>query len=196
MTVKLNIGLVKSRFNAELCDNLVDGARLFFERREEAFFDTRTYQQEVSFNIETFAVPGAYELPLGVQWLIEMAKERQSPLDGVVALGVVIRGETPHFDYVAGPAAQGIMQVGLNHSLPVGFGLITADTYEQAANRANLTTLTEEADTKENNDRRDKKSNKGYEAAAAVWAMILERQKHIGDSRWQFIIRRAMILER
>jgi len=165
MIDELNIGLVRSRFNAQLCDNLVEGARLFFK------------QQKALVNIETFVVPGAYELPLGVQWLIEMAKERQTSLDGVVALGVVIRGETPHFDYVAGPAAQGIMRVSLNYSLPVGFGLITADNYEQAANRASLTTLTEEADTKENISKRNKKSNKGYEAAAAVWAMILERRR-------------------
>lgn len=163
MIDELNIGLVSSRFNPQLCNNLMEGARAFFK------------QQKALINIKTLSVPGAYELPLGVQWLIEAGKKQNEPLDGVVALGVVIRGETPHFDYVAGPAAQGIMQVSLKHNLPVGFGLITANNYEQAANRASLAIMAEETDTKQ--EGRSKKSNKGYEAAEAVWAMILERRR-------------------
>src|SRR5688572_33449683 len=97
----------------------------------------------------TFEVPGAFELPLACKWT---AETRQ--YDAIIALGVVIRGDTPHFDYVAGQAAAGIMQASLLTGVPVMFGVITADNSEQADARCG-----ERAD------------NKGYEAALSAIEM-------------------------
>jgi 6,7-dimethyl-8-ribityllumazine synthase len=91
-------------------------------------------------------VPGCFELPVAIQRLI-----RTDEFDAFVALGVVIRGETPHFDYVAGECARGIMDVALESGLPVGFGVLTVDTLEQAEERAD-----------------PKRGDKGYEAAIAA----------------------------
>ena len=163
MIDEIHIGIVSGRFNLNLCERLVQGARLFFSRQEKLI------------TIKTFEAPGAYELPLGAQWLIENAERRNEPLDGLVALGVVIRGETPHFDYVAGRAANGIMQVSLRHSVPIGFGLVTANNYKQAAMRSSLKVLEEEKGTKK--EEKTKESNKGYEAAQALWEMIKEKHR-------------------
>ena len=91
-------------------------------------------------------VPGAFELPLAAQKAAESGK-----FDAVIAIGVVIRGETPHFDYVAGEAAKGVSKVSLDTGVPVMFGVVTTDTVEQAINRSGL-----------------KAGNKGYEAAMAA----------------------------
>lgn len=102
--------------------------------------------------IQTVRVPGCFELPLAARRLIGGDK-----LDGVVALGVVIRGETPHFDYVAGECARGIMNVMLASGVPIGFGVLTTDNRAQAEERADPA-----------------RGDKGYEAAvaAATVAMI------------------------
>jgi 6,7-dimethyl-8-ribityllumazine synthase len=76
-------------------------------------------------------VPGAYELPLAAQWLAESGR-----FDAIACVGCVIRGETPHFDYVAGEAARGVAEVARAYALPVAFGVITADTDDQARARA------------------------------------------------------------
>lgn len=91
-------------------------------------------------------VPGAFELPLAAKKAAESGK-----FDAVIAIGVVIRGETPHFDYVAGEAAKGVSNVSLETGIPVMFGVVTTDTVEQAINRSGL-----------------KAGNKGYEAAMAA----------------------------
>lgn len=95
-------------------------------------------------------VPGAFELPLGAQ------AEIAAGADVVVALGVVVRGGTPHFDYVCRAATDGLVRVGLDHSVPIGFGLLTCDTVEQALDRAGLPGSHED---------------KGHEAASAALSM-------------------------
>jgi 6,7-dimethyl-8-ribityllumazine synthase len=99
--------------------------------------------------IETHYVPGAWELPLCVSWLLD-----RGGLDGVVALGCVIRGETPHFEYVSLGATTGLESVARKYGIPVGFGLLTTDTADQARARAG-----------------GSRGNKGEEAALAVLEM-------------------------
>lgn len=99
--------------------------------------------------IEVFEVPGAFELPLVCLQAAELGR-----FDAVIALGVVIRGDTPHFDYVAGQAAAGIMQANLRSGVPVMFGVITADTIEQVEARVG-----------------DGEDNKGFEAAISAIEM-------------------------
>jgi 6,7-dimethyl-8-ribityllumazine synthase len=96
-------------------------------------------------------VPGAFELPVAAGSLAERG------YDAVVALGVVIRGGTPHFDYVCNAATDGLSRVALDHGMPVGFGLLTCDTEQQALDRAGLEGSVED---------------KGYEAAAAALATV------------------------
>ena len=131
-------GIVASRFNGRLADLLLDGAVDCFRRHGVAPDALRVVR-----------VPGAWELPFA---LGELAAT--GGLDGLVALGVVIRGETPHFDYICSEAAAGISRVSLEHRVPVGFGLLTCDTSEQAAERAG-----------------GKAGNKGWEAALAALEM-------------------------
>ncbi len=95
-------------------------------------------------------VPGAFELPLAAQWAA------QEGADAIIALGVVIRGGTPHFEYVCDSATQGLTRVQLDHDVPVGFGLLTVDTEQQALDRAGLADSTED---------------KGAEAVEAAIAM-------------------------
>jgi 6,7-dimethyl-8-ribityllumazine synthase len=104
----------------------------------------------VDSSIEIVRVPGAYELPLVVD---RLAAGRQA--DGIIALGAVIRGATPHFDYVAGACTHGIAAAARQHGMPVGIGVLTTDTIEQAIERAGT-----------------KAGNKGEEAALAVIEMI------------------------
>jgi 6,7-dimethyl-8-ribityllumazine synthase len=95
-------------------------------------------------------VPGAFEMPLAAQRLA--ATERY---DGIIALGAVIRGATPHFDYVAGECTKGLAMVSLQHDIPIGFGVLTVDTIDQAVERAGT-----------------KAGNKGAEAALSVLEMV------------------------
>ena len=134
----LRFAVVVSRWNDRLTSKLAAGAR-------EALIECGA---EVA-SIETFSVPGAFELPLAC-----LKAAQSTKFDAVIALGVVIRGDTPHFDYVAGETARGIMQVSLETGVPVLFGVITADTTDQAEARSG-----ERAD------------NKGYEAARSAVEM-------------------------
>ncbi|HXB83936.1 MAG TPA: 6,7-dimethyl-8-ribityllumazine synthase [Candidatus Acidoferrum sp.] len=113
--------IVAARFHADIADFLVDGAR-------RALRDCGVSDDHVSL----FEVPGCFELPLACLNLIETDR-----FDGLVALGAVIRGETPHFDFVAGECARGIMDVQLTSGVPIGFGVLTTDTLLQAEERAN-----------------------------------------------------------
>jgi 6,7-dimethyl-8-ribityllumazine synthase len=131
--------LVVSRWNDRLTSKLEDGA---IEALTESGADRES--------IMTFGVPGSFELPLAC---LKAAESRS--FDAVIALGVVIRGDTPHFDYVAGQSASGIMQVSLTTGIPVLFGVITADTNEQAEARCG-----------------EKADNKGYEAALSAVEMV------------------------
>ncbi len=133
------IALLATRWNTEIVDALIRGAR-----------DCLRDWGVAATNIEEFRAPGAYEVPLASLQLL-----KKGGFDGVVALGAVIRGETPHFDYVAGECARGLMRVQLKTRKPVGFGVLTVNTVEQAWARAGAGA-----------------DNKGYEAAAAVLEMI------------------------
>src|SRR5690606_11711504 len=116
----LRFGIVAARFNDFIVERLVDAAvgTLIKHGAEPA-------------DIEVLRVPGAFELPLALK---KLAGGRRH--DALIALGCVIRGATPHFDYVAGEAASGIARVSLEHEMPIGFGLLTVETIEQAVERA------------------------------------------------------------
>lgn len=112
--------VVVSRFNEPITSKLLDGAVEALKRHGVADDD-----------IDVTWVPGAWELPLAARQLIASGR-----YDGLVAVGAVIRGETPHFDYVAGEASRGLAQVSLDSGCPIGFGVLTCDNMEQAAARA------------------------------------------------------------
>lgn len=131
--------IVAARWNDFLTARLTEGALDALERLgadEEA--------------IEIFKVPGSFEIPLTAMKVAESGK-----FDAVICLGVVIRGQTPHFDYVAGEAAKGVGQVGMKTGVPVMFGIVTADTLEQAIDRAGV-----------------KAGNKGFEAAMSAVELV------------------------
>lgn len=109
--------LVVGRFYEELAEKLVAGARA-------------TLTEAGPAEVEVFDVPGAFELPLAAKYAAESGR-----FDAVVALGAVIRGETDHYDYVCGEAARGIQDVQLRTGVPVGFGVLTVDSMEQAQAR-------------------------------------------------------------
>ncbi|MDA3920953.1 MAG: 6,7-dimethyl-8-ribityllumazine synthase [Salinisphaera sp.] len=135
----LKIAIVSTRWNDDIVDRLVDGA-----------VDVLTDCGVSDDDLTLVKVPGAFELPLAVDRLAD-----SGDYDGIVALGAVIRGGTPHFDYVAGECARGLSATALEYGVPVGFGVITADNAEQADARAQP----------------DEDHNKGAEAASAVVEM-------------------------
>lgn len=134
-----SFGIVASRFNHLLVDRLIEGA-----------IDCLVRHGASRESIYLVRVPGSWELPIAVKELINKRK-----VDGVIALGVLIRGQTPHFDYIASEAAKGLALVSLETGKPVSFGVITADTLEQAIERAGT-----------------KQGNKGWEAALSVIEMV------------------------
>jgi 6,7-dimethyl-8-ribityllumazine synthase len=127
--------IVASRFNDFIVDSLIKAA-----------LHTLRQHGAVDADIEIFRTPGAFEMPVVVD---KVAAARR--FDGIIALGAVIRGGTPHFDYVAGECVKGIAAAARAHGIPVGFGILTTDTIEQAIERAGT-----------------KAGNKGAEAALAV----------------------------
>lgn len=133
------IGLVLSRFNSFIVERLLEGAH-----------DLLTRHGVEEEHLTVVRVPGAFELPLAVK-----AMAQSGQYDAVIALGCVIRGSTPHFDYVAGEAAKGLAQVQLETGLPISFGVLTTDTIEQAIERAGT-----------------KAGNKGADAALGALEMI------------------------
>ena len=140
----LRVAVVAARFNELIVDSLVKGALHALTRLGVAESD-----------IHLVRVPGAFEMPLALQ---RVAAGRR--YDAIVALGAVIRGATPHFDYVAGECSRGITRASLDHQVPIAFGLLTVDTIEQAIERAGT-----------------KAGNKGAEAAhTAVEMANLLRQ--------------------
>src|SRR5690554_5160578 len=132
--------IVVSRFNSFIVEALLDGAIGTLQR----------IGQVKDADITVVRVPGAYELPLAAQKLA--ASERY---DAVIAIGAVIRGGTPHFDFVAGEANSGLARVAMDAGVPVAFGVITTDTDEQAIDRAGV-----------------KHGNKGSEAALSALEMV------------------------
>lgn len=141
--------IVVSRWNDFLTSKLVEGALDALESHGAAESD-----------VELFKVPGSFELPL-----TSLKLASSGNFDAVIAIGVVIRGETPHFEYVAGEAAKGIAQAGMQTGVPVMFGVITANTLEQAINRSGV-----------------KAGNKGYEAAVSA-IEIVNLHKSIDESQ-------------
>ncbi|MFO1493614.1 MAG: 6,7-dimethyl-8-ribityllumazine synthase [Lysobacterales bacterium] len=129
------IALLASRFNELVVSRLIAGAR-----------DALLRHGVEDHDLTLVRVPGAFELPLTADRLAASGR-----YVAIIALGCVIRGDTAHFDYVAGGASNGLMQVSLTHRLPVGFGVLTVDTLEQALDRAG-----------------GKAGNKGADAALAV----------------------------
>ena len=116
----LKIAIVASRFNELVTSRLIEGAK-----------DT-LLRHDVSHNsIDVYWVPGAFELPLAAKEIALSGK-----YDAIIALGAVIRGDTPHFDYVAAEMSKGLASVGLEHRVPVMFGVLTCDTLDQALIRA------------------------------------------------------------
>lgn len=134
----LKFGLVVSRFNEFITKKLLEGA-------EDALLRHGVNQED----IEIAWVPGAFEIPLIAQKLAQTKK-----YNAVICLGAVVRGDTPHFDYIAAEVTKGIAKVGLDTGLPVIYGVITTDNLEQAIERAGT-----------------KAGNKGFEAAVSAIEM-------------------------
>jgi 6,7-dimethyl-8-ribityllumazine synthase len=133
------IGIVLARFNSFIAERLLDGA-----------LDTLTRSGVSDNDIEVARVPGAYEIPLVA---LKMAKSGR--YDAIITLGIVIRGATPHFDFVANEAAKGIAQASMDTGVPILFGVLTTDTIEQGIERAG-----------------SKSGNKGSDCAVAAIEMI------------------------
>lgn len=136
---KARVAIVSTRWNTGIVDALLNGARRCLAECGVA-----------NKRIAEFQVPGAFEIPLALELLA-----RSGRYDGAVALGAVVRGDTPHFDFVAGECARGLQDVALRHALPVGFGVLTVNTLAQAIERSGKG-----------------RDNKGYESAAAMLEMI------------------------
>jgi 6,7-dimethyl-8-ribityllumazine synthase len=134
----LKFAIVVARFNSFITDRLLAGAL-------DAFVRTGLPEDE----IEIVRIPGAWEMPVTVKALL--AQERHH---GIVCLGAVIRGDTPHFDYVAGECAKGLAHLSLESGVPIAFGVLTTNTVEQAIDRAGA-----------------KSGNKGFDAAMAAIEM-------------------------
>ena len=133
------IALLVSRFNSFVVESLLEGA-----------IDTLKRHGADERDLQIVRVPGAYEMPIAAQRLA--ASKR---FEAIIALGAVIRGGTPHFEYVAGECTKGLSQVSLQHDIPIAFGVLTVDTIEQAIERAGT-----------------KAGNKGGEAAMSAIEMI------------------------
>lgn len=132
--------IVVSRFNSFVVESLLSGAVDALKRHGDVADD----------DITVVRVPGAYELPVAAKRIAAKGE-----YDAIIAIGAVIRGGTPHFDFVAGECNKGLAQVGMEFSIPVAFGVITTDTIEQAIDRAGT-----------------KAGNKGAEAALSALEMV------------------------
>nr|WP_205527319.1 6,7-dimethyl-8-ribityllumazine synthase [Solimonas sp. K1W22B-7] len=135
----VRVALLATRWNVDIVDALLKGAR-------ECCKDWGVSDD----NVKVYYAPGAYEIPLAAQTILDSGEA-----DTVVTLGAVIRGDTPHFEFVAGECSRGLMDVQLKTGGPVGFGVLTVNTVEQAWERAG-----------------PGNTNKGYEAAAAALEML------------------------
>ncbi len=129
------IGIVVSRFNSFICERLLEGA-----------VDALVRHGADDADISVARVPGAFEIPLAAKKMAEAGK-----YDAIICLGAVIRGSTPHFDFVASEVSKGVASVSLDSGVPIAFGVLTTDTIEQAVERAGT-----------------KAGNKGFEAAVTA----------------------------
>ena len=135
----MKFGIVASRFNDFICGRLIDGA-----------MDALTRAGAEDKDIAIYKVPGAFELPLVAKKLARSGK-----FDAIICLGAVIRGATPHFEYISAEVSKVIANVGLETEVPVAFGVLTTDTIEQAIERAGT-----------------KSGNKGADAAMSAIEMV------------------------
>lgn len=149
------IAIAVADFNADVTDALLQGC-----------LSTLVAHGIEDDAISVVRVPGAFELPLTCAHLAARGN-----LSAIIALGAVIRGDTPHFDYVAGETARGIMQVGIRTGLPVVFGVLTTDTLEQALHRCVLP-VPDPAAEEGRTEKSTPPSNKGAEAALTALRMI------------------------
>ena len=150
MTDRPHILIVEARFYDVIADELVRGA-------EAAFV-------EAGATFERLAVPGAFEVPAAISFAVEAGRAGRSPrFDGYLALGCVIRGETSHYDYVCGESARKLQDLACEHTLALGYGILTCETREQAWERASVSGR-----------------NKGGEVARACLQMVeLKRRFHL-----------------
>jgi 6,7-dimethyl-8-ribityllumazine synthase len=153
----VKFGLVVSRFNSFITERLLDGA-----------IDCIARHGGVEADREIIRVPGTWEMPVGVRWMVDAKR-----FDAIVALGTVIRGGTPHFDYVAGEVTKGVAHLSLEAGIPITLGVLTTDTIEQAIERAGT-----------------KHGNKGWEAALAAIEMA-SLKKRLDEAAWALGERRA-----
>lgn len=144
----MRVGIVASRFNQFIVEQLLEGALDALKRNGIQEGD-----------VVISRVPGAFELPLAAEQMAASGR-----IDAVIALGAVIRGETPHFNYVAGECARGIREASQRHGIPVAFGVLTTETIEQALERSGTG-----------------KGNKGFDAAVAA----IETAKALGELKQQ-----------
>ena len=135
----LRVAIVAARFNAFVVDRLVEGA-----------IDALLRHGATEKSLEVVRVPGAFEMPLAVRKLAQTKR-----FDAIVAVGAIIKGDTAHFDFVAGECTSGVARAALEAGLPLGFGVLTCDTFEQAIDRSG-----------------GKAGNKGAEAALAALEMV------------------------
>jgi 6,7-dimethyl-8-ribityllumazine synthase len=131
----ITFGIIVSRFNSFICERLLEGA-----------VDALIRHGGDDKNIHVARVPGAFEIPLAAKKMAESGKYQ-----AIICLGAVIRGSTPHFDYVASEVSKGVASVSLDSGIPIAFGVLTTDTIEQAVERAGT-----------------KAGNKGFEAAVTA----------------------------
>jgi 6,7-dimethyl-8-ribityllumazine synthase len=133
------IGIVVSRFNNFVSERLLEGA-----------LDALTKLGATETDISVFRVPGSFEIPFLVKKLA-----RSKKVDGIICLGVLIRGDTPHFDYLSAEVTKGIAQIAMDEGVPCSFGILTVETIEQGIERAGT-----------------KSGNKGWDAALSVVEML------------------------
>ncbi|MFQ6083294.1 MAG: 6,7-dimethyl-8-ribityllumazine synthase [Candidatus Aminicenantia bacterium] len=135
----LKLGIVFSRFNQFITDKLLEGA-----------LEALTKLGAVEKDISIYKVPGSFEIPLVAHQLVKLKK-----YDGVICLGTLIRGDTPHFDFLSAEVTKSLAQISIESGVPVSFGILTVDTIEQGIERAGT-----------------KSGNKGWDAALSVVEMV------------------------
>lgn len=156
----LRFAIVAARFNASIVERLVRGA-----------CDTLRQHGAKDDQIDIVNVPGAFEIPVAVRRLLANPRHDAAPYAAVIALGAVIRGDTPHFEFVAGECATGISRLALESGIPIAFGVLTTDTYEQALERAGPTSPSPSTLKGRQGKDTTKGGNKGSEAALCAIEM-------------------------
>ena len=138
------VAIISSSWHLDICNDLIAGAK-------------RALTQAQVGTVEVQFVPGSFEIPLAAQYAFEAG------FDGVVALGLVLKGETPHFDYVCQGVTQGVIDVSLKHSKPIGYGVLMCNDLDQAIDRCGRATS---------------KEDKGYDSAVAALELLHLRKKN------------------